>query len=417
MECVDNHSDTQMTMKDVLAMITSAQSTIIEQTDMFTESTKLYPPTLMTGEQRTPESLKTADTGFVSKAFRSVECNPETIKRLKDIEKVLSSLQDTKQKTEDDISEIKQWKGNFETEHSDIGIMVENVSKKQKKNFKNLRKQLIEQDNKIEELNQQIESLKTKESDKDKTLEKLSLDMKEYENNLHTLNEEMRVYTDKIDQITFKEIQRHSDLISAIQKDTTKTFDTLLSKHVVMCKLLQQRLMPIDKIFETYNQNSEAREGKMKKIANLEIEVLKLSNDFQSIANQQVKHSTPGFIASQGRCEEKVYDRHQVFTFSAVERNVGNHFDPNTGVFTAPVHGLYKASITIKQTGDHAITAWVLHKSGGKMSRLGGVNTQDQSVEASRTFEVLMKSGDVLYSATGYKDLECTHFSCSLFDD
>lgn len=36
-----------------------------------------------------------------------VECNPEISRRLKDMETALLSIQDTKQKTEDDLSEIK----------------------------------------------------------------------------------------------------------------------------------------------------------------------------------------------------------------------------------------------------------------------------------------------------------------------
>ncbi|XP_059164680.1 nuclease SbcCD subunit C-like [Physella acuta] len=405
-ECVDNIPGSSKAMRDAIDMIKTAQSTILEHTDMFTESTKLSPTTVITLEKTTPDIQD-------KKAPISVEYNPETSRRLKDIETALSSLQDTKQKTEDDISEIKQWRDNFVTEQNDIGIKVENLSKKQKQNFKNLRKQLKEQYNQIEVLNQQIGSLKTKESDTDKTLEKLSLDMKEYENNLHTLNKEMRVYTDKTDNVT-QETQRHSVLISAIQEDTTNKFDKLLSKHVVTCKLLQQRLMPIDKIIEIYNQNYETREGKMKKPETVEKEVLKLSQNPQSIANQQVKPSSPGFIASQGRWEGKMYGGYQIITFSAVERNVGNHFDPNTGMFTAPVDGLYKASFTIKQTGYQAVGAGVFCKSGRVVTWPGEVWTQDKSVEASKTFEVRMKSGDILYSVTSYKDLECSHFSCSL---
>ncbi|XP_059178328.1 filamin A-interacting protein 1-like isoform X1 [Physella acuta] len=192
-----------MTMKDILAMITTMQSTILEHLDMFTESTKLFPPKLMLEEETTLESkILKPDTGFISKASISVECNSESSRRLKEIETVLSTLQDTKQKTEDDISELKQRRDNFVTEQSEVGIKIEKLSKKQKQNLKNLRKQINEQDKKIEDLNQEIESLKTKESDTDKTLEKLSLDMKEYENNLHTLNKEMRVYTDKTDHET-----------------------------------------------------------------------------------------------------------------------------------------------------------------------------------------------------------------------
>ncbi|XP_059164656.1 uncharacterized protein LOC131947455 [Physella acuta] len=140
----------------------------------------------------------------------------------------------------------------------------------------------------------------------------------------------------------------------------------------------------------------------------------KLSQDFQKIANQQVKHPAPGFIASQGRWDGKRYDK--VITFRAVERNIGNHFDPKTGEFTAPVDGLYKGSLRIKQAGDRAVQAGVGHRCGGVVTWLVMVETKAKCFEASTTFEVYMKARDVLFSFTEYDGCECTHFSCVFHD-
>ncbi|XP_059170474.1 putative leucine-rich repeat-containing protein DDB_G0290503 [Physella acuta] len=402
-ECIHNTSDTNMTLKDAVVVVATAQSTILEHTDKFTESTK------MTGYKITPKSksLKLTEEN-VSTDSTPVASHAETISRLEDIETTLTSLQDTKQKTEDDISEIKQWRDNFVTKQSDMVMKINNVSKKQKQNFKNLRKQQHEQDNKIEEMNKVIKKLEEKQSTTIKTLEELSLDLKEHEKTLHKINKEIQNHTDKTKHLT-QEIKRHSDLISTTQ-------EKLLSKHGVICQLLQQRLLPIYRILQASNRNLETNKEKLKKNESLEKDLLKLSNDFQTIANEQVKHSTPGFIASQGRWDGKRYHGYKVITFSAVERNVGNHFDPNTGIFTAPVDGLYKASLTIKQTGDRAVEAWVYHKSGRALTRLGNVNTKEKYFEASTTFEIYMKAGDVLFSFTGYRNCKCTHFSCVYLD-
>ncbi|XP_059164681.1 repetitive organellar protein-like [Physella acuta] len=357
----DNTTDTNMTVKDALVMVATAQSVIFEHVNMMNETIK----------------TKTESKSFISAG------DSETIRRLKDIEATLASLQGTQQKTEDDISEIKQWRDNFITEQNGLWINIDKMFKKQKHNSKNIRKEIHEQDNRIDEFKKEITDLKERETKTEKALDKLSLDLREYKNNIKNINTEMQVHTDK---------------------------------HVVMCKLLQQKLIPIDKIIETYNQNYETREGKMKKIETLEKEVLKLSQDLQSIGNQQVKPSTLGFIASQGRLEGKMYDGYQIITFSAVERNVGNHFDPKTGVFTAPANGLYEASLTIKKTGALNVGAGVYHKSGGKTNWLGDVWTKSKSVEVSRNFEVRvrLRTGDVLFSAANSPDLECSHFSCSL---
>ncbi|XP_059178341.1 uncharacterized protein LOC131957624 [Physella acuta] len=361
----------------------------------------------MTGYKTTPQSksLKLTEEN-VSTDSTPVAIHAETIRRLEDIETALTSLQDTKQKTEDDISGIKQWRDNFVTEQSEMAVKISNVSKKQKQNLKNLRKQQHEQDNKIEEINKGIEKLEEKESTTNKALEELSLVLKDHEKNLYKINKEIQNHTDKTEHLT-QEIKTHFDLISITQ-------EKLLSKHGVVCQLLQQRLSPIDNMIQANNRNLETTKEKLNKIETLEKDVLKLSQDFQIVAHRQVKHPAQGFIVSQGRWDGKRYNN--VITFSSVERNVGNHFDPNTGEFTAPVDGLYKGSLTIKLTGDHAVGAWVYHKSGGVLTRLGNVCTQYKSVEASMTFEVKMKTGDVLYSSTAFMNSECSHFSCSLLD-
>ncbi|XP_059164492.1 uncharacterized protein LOC131947316 [Physella acuta] len=186
----------------------------------------------------------------------------QDVSRLEQIETAISSLQDVNDKSTDDISEIKQWRDNFVTEQSDMGVNIEQLNKKQKQNFKNLRKQMSEQDNKVKELKKEIESLKEKESKSNNTLEKLSLDMKEYENNLQKITKEMQVHADKTDIIT-QEMKRHSVKMSTLQEEISKNLrntSTQLEKHSVMYTLLQQRLMPIDKLIQIFNQNLKTRE-------------------------------------------------------------------------------------------------------------------------------------------------------------
>ncbi|XP_059178345.1 uncharacterized protein LOC131957629 [Physella acuta] len=338
MESKDHISDCNTTVIDAITMVTSAQNTLLEQADRLAESTKLYPLTVMTREKATPE----------------VACYTEAIRRQDGDKHSLLSLQDTKQKTEDDISDTKQWRNNFVAEQKDNRIKIEKLCIKQKQNFTTQKEQLKEQDNKIEELNQQIKSLKTKESDTDKTLEKLSLDMKEYENNPHTLKKEMGEFRDQTQGI----------------QGFSETF--------------------------------------VYQIACLEKDILKLTRDLQTIANQQLKNTMPGFIASHGSWDGTC----QHMTIYTVERNVGNYFDPTTGEFTAPADGLYIASLTIKQTGDDVVRVDVYHKSDGVESRVGVVKTQDDSKEESRTMFVRMKAGDLLYLESAYVDYEFNNYSC-----
>ncbi|XP_059162727.1 putative leucine-rich repeat-containing protein DDB_G0290503 [Physella acuta] len=212
----------------------------------------------------------------------------QDVSRLEQIETAISSLQDFNDKSTDYISEIKQWRDNSVTEQSDMGVNIEQLTKKQKQNFKNLRKQINEQDNKVKELNKEIECLKEKETKSNKTLEKLSLDMKKYENNLHKINKDMQDHTDKTDSIT-QEIKRLSNQIAALQEESSKNMlntSAQLEKHSVIYKLLQQRLMPIDKLIQIFNQNLETREERKTRVENIEDAISKLSKDLNLIESR-----------------------------------------------------------------------------------------------------------------------------------
>ncbi|XP_059162756.1 uncharacterized protein LOC131946124 isoform X2 [Physella acuta] len=227
-------------------------------------------PSLPQSDTQTTATIESTRQLITQVQHTAVEEHPDLERRLAYIEAALSSLQDTQHKSTDDISEIKQWRDKFVTEQSDMGANIEQLTKKQKQSFKNIRKQMSEQDNKVKELNKEIERLKEKESKSNKTLEKPSLDIKEYENKLHKINKEMQDHRDKTDSIT-PEIKSLSDLIVSLQENhnkivvnTSTGFEKLQSK-CVLYKLLQQRLMPIDKLIQIFNQNLETREKRITK--------------------------------------------------------------------------------------------------------------------------------------------------------
>ncbi|XP_059162714.1 A-kinase anchor protein 9-like [Physella acuta] len=283
----------------------------------------------------------------------------QDVSRLEQIEAAISSLQDANDKSTDDISEIKQWRDNFVTEQSDMWVNIELLTKKQKQNFKNLRKQMSEQDNKVNELNKEIEILKEKESKSNKSLEKMTLDMKTYENNLHTLNKEMQDHTDKSDSIT-DEIKRHSDQMSTLQEENYKTMhntSTQLEKHSLMYKLLQQRLMPIDKLIQIFNQNLETREDRITKLENIKGAISKLSKDLNLIESRvcnryvcymELAYYTPVSVESI------------ISTFGEVREYNGQHFNQTTGKFVSPHDGLYLVCVTLHEWEDKLIRVAVV---------------------------------------------------------
>ncbi|XP_059164639.1 uncharacterized protein LOC131947444 [Physella acuta] len=375
------------------------------------------PDTQTTAKFLTVESPRQLKTQVQHTA---VEEHPDLERRLAYIETTLSSLQDTQHKSTDDISEIKQWRDNFVTEQSDMGVNIEQLTKNQKQNFKNFRKQMNEQDNKVKELNIEIESLKEKESKSNKSLEKLSLDMKEYENNLLKINKEMQDHTDKTDSITV-EIKRHSDLIVTVQEDNKNVVDKstklekMQSKHNVMYKLLQQRLMPIDKLIQIFNQNLETREKRKKKLDNIENTISKLSKHFHLIESR---------VCNRYVCHAELADPTPVSTgliistFDEVREYNGQHFNQTTGKFESPHDGLYLVCVTLNEWEDKQIEVEVV--AGGVWWK--SIEVKCANTNAAGSVVVDLKKGQELYievsdadqdaELSSYKSRVCNRYAC-----
>ncbi|XP_059164577.1 putative leucine-rich repeat-containing protein DDB_G0290503 [Physella acuta] len=320
----------------------------------------------------------------------------QDVSRLEQIETAISSLQDVNDKSTDDISEIKQWRDNFVTEQSDMGVNIEQLTKKQKQNFKNLRKQMNEQDNKVKELNKETESLREQEFMSNKTLEKLSLNMKEHENNLHKINKELQFHTDKTDSKT-QEIKRLSDEIVSLEEDYNKTmanvstkFEKLQLKHNVMCKLLQQRLMPFDRLIQIFNQNLETREERINKLETMENVMSKLTMDFNVIESRVCKRYA---CIAQLANPTLVSDRSIISTFSEVREYNGQHFNQTTGKFVSPHDGLYLVCVTLHECGHKLIGVTVM--AGGRLCAV--IDVKSNRTSAAGSVVVDMKKGEELF--------------------
>ncbi|XP_059164531.1 filamin A-interacting protein 1-like [Physella acuta] len=358
-----------------------------ELVDVDGRTPSLGQATLEPTKTETPDQSESTDQ--VTKLVKNQE---EVFTRLGLLENGVSCIQISIQQTKEDTSEIKQWIDNFVTKQSDMGVKIEQLIKKQKQNFKNLRKQMSEQDNKVKELNQEIESLKEKETKSNKTLEKLSLDIKEYENNLLTISKEMQDHADTTDRIT-EEIKRHSEQMSTLLEESYKiqlNISTQLEKHSLMYKLLQQRLMPIDKLIQIFNQNLETREKRITKLENIEDTISKLSKDFNLIESR---------VCNRYACYVELDDPTPVSTgsiistFGEVREYNGQHFNQTTGTFVSPHDGLYLVCIALHEWGDKRTGVAVMAAD----EFCYGIEVKCANTSAFGSVVVDMKKGQELY--------------------
>ncbi|CAL1537640.1 unnamed protein product, partial [Lymnaea stagnalis] len=126
-----------------------------------------------------------------------------------------------------------------------------------------------------------------------------------------------------------------------------------------------------------------------------------------------------GFYASTSlKCTAECCD---VDTFGEVEGNYGNHFDTSTGVFTAPLDGLYLISVSSGTSGRREIYCTrCYHKRNNQLYKKGdGTNLFDIYASQTITRCIEMKAGDIVYlqSTTFHEDSEIwisIHFSCCM---
>ncbi|XP_059164594.1 uncharacterized protein LOC131947396 [Physella acuta] len=201
----------------------------------------------------------------------------------------------------------------------------------------------------------------------------------------------MQDYTDKIDSIT-QEIKRHSDLMAALHEECNKILcktSTHLEKQNVLCKLLQQRLMPIDKLIQIFNQKLEPRVEKITKLETIEATISGLSKDLNLLESR---------VCNRYACHVTLDSTHvsagsTISTFKEVREYNGQHFNQTTGKFVSPHDGLYLVCVCLHEWEDKEIRVAVM--AGDEWCMSIEVKCADTSAAGSVVVE--LKKGQELY--------------------
>ncbi|XP_059164521.1 uncharacterized protein LOC131947344 [Physella acuta] len=332
-EWIENRSESSLNFKDVVAMVTSANTSVLEHIQMLS-GFSIGKQQIITGYKTPTKRLSVyttqddKNTETHDEVDNNVDFRHNLQKRIRLIEKALSSTENAQNTTENVMSDIKKWKDNLVTEQneirkkveeisstqndsfkklqkqineqkntchqlgkefesiteikqwkencvshqSSIGAKVEQLSKKQKQHFKNIKKQAQEGESNIAEMRKEVDCLKEKELKVIKRLDTFDII-------LNKINKEIKSHADNTDQLAQR--VKRLDVVSAGPKDG--------NIHLyVMFQLLHKRLMPIEKLIDIFNQNSKHRANNQQKIETLEGDVLKVSNEMRT-TRQEIK--------------------------------------------------------------------------------------------------------------------------------
>ncbi|CAG5130578.1 unnamed protein product [Candidula unifasciata] len=182
--------------------------------------------------------------------------------------------------------------------------------------------------------------------------------------------------------------------------------------------MLNDRLTPLEQLRTCLNERASTRDENIKQLSQVIQEVAVISPRLQQL---ELKCSRPRCGFSALTWTNNVAEGETISPYKDLYSNVGGNFDAKSGIFTAPVDGLYVTAISLRLSENEELTVYVKHnKKGLDQSSATDVCRCSATVEDTHACDVSvldMKAGDtlVLFLETDNTDYEnCVSFSCFL---
>ncbi|XP_059166860.1 putative autophagy-related protein 11 [Physella acuta] len=349
----------------------------------------------------------------------------QLINRFDKTEEELSSLKELTRKLEEKQNKMEKEMSDNEKNQEENYRLLKNKQVKLSKNSKNVEVRINTQEKRQEEINKIIEEIHSsyleevkkeisearncvsnmeKHIDlltrnvygKDLSIQDLSAQDKD---SVMELFEKTREAFRKMDEQNTKSADNFKTRCEDLDKKISSQSKSLNTKLGAVCQILSTRIQPMESLADILKNRLTTRVADLKKMD-------ELSEKLQVIASEQMNHPTVSFIASDGH----IIGSHAVY--KSIKRNIGNHFNLDTGVFTVPVDGLYAVGLKIKMKGV-IVAAAVCIKTGNECLWTCFLNTE-KYISVETTTVQRLKSGAILYSHSGNEDCIFTEFSCLL---
>ncbi|BFZ14288.1 hypothetical protein BsWGS_17327 [Bradybaena similaris] len=128
-------------------------------------------------------------------------------------------------------------------------------------------------------------------------------------------------------------------------KDFQKQVEKGEANLRILCQMLSDRLTPLEQLRTSLNERARRRDDNIRKLSQIIQVVAVMSPRLQQL---ELKASGTGFGFTAYTSFEECADGGIITEYIISFSTVGNNFDADSGIFTAPFDGLYVASVSIK---------------------------------------------------------------------
>nr|KAG5707858.1 hypothetical protein BaRGS_031589 [Batillaria attramentaria] len=158
------------------------------------------------------------------------------------------------------------------------------------------------------------------------------------------------------------------------------SLETLVQQQAALIQTLQARLGAVENQVHTEVSKNEAQAT----------EIAALKSRLSSLSQ------AVGFTANSAS-EDITFGAHGVLKFDHLVTSVGGGYDPHTGIFTAPVSGLYVFFLSIMSSNEHGAVDVAIVKEGAALDRAWAEGQGDSYDQGSSLVTVHVTTGQKVW--------------------
>ncbi|XP_055874503.1 uncharacterized protein LOC129924286, partial [Biomphalaria glabrata] len=180
----------------------------------------------------------------------------------------------------------------------------------------------------------------------------------------------------------------------SLQKKVTGNFNTTK----LLIRPLKSSILEIADQFSTYKSHTQELELMKSKMTTAEGEILKLSNDHSKLLNKSPRDVMAACRLQINDSKVMNFKKETILTcFNSCLLNIGNCYNRNTGIFTAPCNGLYLCSLMLESENFVAEKFLIYDRKSDVESKRGTTHTNKTNAVACLVTVLLLNQGDEIY--------------------